>query len=869
MMKLYRIFACFLMLMALQLDGGCAEFVSKKLPSGQLVIVNELKDNPIVTINTWVRTGSINENNENSGVAHFLEHLFFKGSKNVPTGEFDKILEAKGAITNAATSKDYTQFYITIPSKDFDIALKMHSDMLLSPLIPNDELEKERFVVIEEIQRGLDSPSNILYQNLFNLIYSQNKHPYCRPVIGYKEVIQNIKRDKILEFYNNWYTPFNMITVVSGDIDAKDALLKIEEAFKQEPKKHEAASYPAPPSIDKQLKINEEKDVAQGYMAIAYKAPKFIDSKEAYALDVLAIILGGSNSAILNSDLKENKELVNSISASYSQYMEDGLFIISSTFKPENLSKVKNEIFDNIEKTKNGKITKKQVEKAKAIIKTSTSFARESGANIASELGFFAFYYKDPKMYDEYTKRIDDVQLKDVNDALNKFLIKDKTAISTVMPKGFIEISNISAAAKIKPDGAKLIEKNDKEKKFLLDNGATLIIRKNKQNSIVAIDVLSKGGNFLEEKPTIGFLTANTIKRGTQNYSFDELTDFLDENGIELGFNAGYDAFSVSLLSAKNKLNDALSILDETVNRATFPTTELNKAKNNYKEYAKSLKDRPLSYAIDAFNYEAFKGYPYANTSKVNLSYIDEIQKSDLVKFYQNIFDSKNLVISVVGDVDEDRMIKEFNRIFEDKKQKSVEIKDFLKGSYVPEKNVQKKMSNSGKETSWILVAYKTAPVYNLKDMATLRVIDALLGTGMSSRLFKSLREEQGLAYQVGTQINQYANDASIFGYIGTNSKNEGQALKGIISEFDKLKTEFVSKTELDEAKEKLLGNMVLALETNMSKASFLSKYDTLGYDLNFLNKLQDEIKNVSQSDIISFANKYFSKPHFEIIVGK
>ena len=257
-MHLKRLLAFIFLFFLVQTGCFAADYVSKKLPSGQLVIVSENKDNPIVTINTWVRTGSINENDDNSGVAHFLEHLFFKGSKNVPTGEFDKILESKGAVTNAATSKDYTQFYITIPSKDFDIALKMHSDMLLNPLIPADELEKERFVVIEEILRGLDSPYNALYTNLFKLIYSKAKHPYMRPVIGTKDIIANIKREKILEFYNNWYTPDNMITVVSGDIDSKEAIKKIEEAFVQEPKKHSKASYPSAPDIDKQITINEE-----------------------------------------------------------------------------------------------------------------------------------------------------------------------------------------------------------------------------------------------------------------------------------------------------------------------------------------------------------------------------------------------------------------------------------------------------------------------------------------------------------------------------------------------------------------------------------------------------------------------------------
>ena len=147
-----------------------ADFNVYKLDNGQTVVIQEVKTNPIVTIDTWIKTGSINENDKNNGVSHFLEHLFFKGSTNHAPGEFDKILETKGAITNAATSKDFTHYYITIPSKDFDLALEMHSDMLLHPLIPRKELEKERKVVIEEIMKDANSPNTLVYDNLINLL---------------------------------------------------------------------------------------------------------------------------------------------------------------------------------------------------------------------------------------------------------------------------------------------------------------------------------------------------------------------------------------------------------------------------------------------------------------------------------------------------------------------------------------------------------------------------------------------------------------------------------------------------------------------------------------------------------------------------
>ncbi|MCD8024367.1 MAG: insulinase family protein, partial [Candidatus Gastranaerophilales bacterium] len=661
---MYRILICFLIIIVTQLYAFSGEYTCKKLKSGQTVIVAEIKDNPIVSINSWVRTGSINENDTNSGAAHFLEHLFFKGSKNVPTGEFDKILESKGAVTNAATSKDYTQFYITIPSSEFELALKLHSDMLLNPLIPIDELEKERFVVLEEIARGLDNPSNVLYNNLFKLVY--NNHPYMRPVIGTKEVISNISREEIFDFYNSWYVPSNMITVISGDIDADYAIKQVEKAFSAKGAKTKTPHYPSISPITKQISINENKEIAQGYMAIAYRAPKFTGSKDTFALDILSVILGESNSSVLNTELKEKKQLVSGVNASYAQYLDDGMFIVSAKFEPlKNVTEIQNAIFDEIEKIKNTGITGEQLQKAKNMIRTSTGYSRESALNIAQELGFFAFYYNNPKMYNEYLKKIDSITPGDVVRAANKYLDREKTAISTVLPKGYVEISEISSRPKTELGAPVVIEQTENETKYSLNNNAVLIVRKNKQNSIIALEVYAKGGSFLSKKPGVSYLAAKSALRGTKNRTYDEINNFLDENGIDFSINSNPDAFNISLLATKNRLNEAFEILDEVINYPSFSDTEINKVKKQYAEYVNSLSDRPLALAMDEFNGAAYKGYPYSHNNQTTIKYINDITRDEIIEYYNKILDSKNLVITLAGDVDENAVIREFERIFE------------------------------------------------------------------------------------------------------------------------------------------------------------------------------------------------------------
>ena len=329
---------------------NAADYSSFKLDNGHNVVIQEVHDNPIVIIDTWIKTGSINETDENNGVAHFLEHLFFKGTSKHPAKEFDQILESKGAITNAATSKDYTHYYILIPSQYFELALDLHSDMLLNPLIPRKELEKERKVVIEEISKNNDRPTTVLYRNMVKGFYKV--HPYKRDVIGTKEVIETISREQILDFYNTWYTPQNMTTVVIGDVDTQKALDLIKTKFNKPidiAEKKSVSKYRLDKKPSAQIETKAEMNVETGYILIGFKGCHPITSKDSYALDVLATILGEGKSSRLYKNIKEQKQLVHSISASHSSMRDDSIFYVSANYITEDIERLKDAIFTEIE----------------------------------------------------------------------------------------------------------------------------------------------------------------------------------------------------------------------------------------------------------------------------------------------------------------------------------------------------------------------------------------------------------------------------------------------------------------------------------------------------------------------------------------
>ena len=853
----------FIISLAVFFIANCAfagDFNVYKLDNGQTVVIKEVKTNPIVTIDTWIKTGSINENDQNNGVSHFLEHLFFKGTTNHAPGEFDKILETKGAVTNAATSKDFTHYYITIPSKDFDLAMEMHSDMLLHPLIPRKELEKERKVVIEEIMKDANSPNTLVYDSLVNMLYTQ--HPYKRKVIGKADIISTIHRDQILDYYNKFYAPSNMVTVIVGDVDSAKALEKVKQDFNSEYKKPVKNSFPKEKILTSQAKNIAYSDTQTGYMLIGFRGTD-VDDKDSYALDVLATILGDGRSSVFYQTIKEQKQLATSISASNTGFKDDGIFYVSATFLPDKCSKLEQTIFDEIKNIQKNGVTQEQLRLAKNIIERDTYYARESISNIAGEIGYTYVTTDDIKYYDTYIDNIKNVTADDVKKAANKYLGKDKSAVSILLPNTCKEVKISNTA--VKNTTAKLISENKNTQKYELSNGATLLLTPNQVNDIIAISIFSKGGEFIEKIPGTADLTSSVLTKGTKKYSSIDFAKTLEDNGIKIVPSVKPDSFMITVLTTKNEYEKTLELLNEVINNATLDDYEIEKSRTDKLNAIKKSKDIPLNIAIDNYKNYIFENTPYSISNSKLEKTLPQIQFDDVRNYYSKAFYPKNVVISINGNIDKDKTIDEFTKIFNNKKGEKF---DYSKYS-IPSLKEGKKISTSIKDlkTDWIFMGWQTSGLLNKKEYAALEVIDSLLGSGMSSRLFKNLRDKDGLAYQLGSQYAPNVLKGSFIVYIGTNPQNLDYATKRLKEEVFRLKTEFVGTKELQEAKDKLLGHYIIGQETNLDKATTIGWFETSGRSYQFDDEYVKLINSVTESDIIEVANKYFNNNYVLSIV--
>lgn len=416
-------------------------------------IVLAHKEGGLVNVSSWVKTGSINETDENNGISHFLEHLMFKGTHKHKAGYFDKTLEAKGAIVNAATWKDYTFYYVTLPKGPnddyFNEAIELHADMMLDPVIPEDEIgpaftlgddtvsqKRERHVVIEEIRMRQDQPWTKIYNSTNKNMYTN--HPYRRDVIGFPETIASIPRETILNYYKTHYTPNNITTIIAGDFNHEEVLKKVCEEF--DFKGRENFKNPQH-EIDKP--VNEEKyieltgKINTGFAITGWLGPVACDVKDNIGLEILNIVLGEGQSSRLYQNLieKASEPIFNVVATDFYNFKDGGNFFIQANFKADKKDEALKLLREEVEKILSGDMSEKEFQKAKKKLKVRFAEGAETVSDIAENIGYYMTVCNDLDLVERYLEDLENYTLAEVNDTANKYLALNKSVTTVLLPE--------------------------------------------------------------------------------------------------------------------------------------------------------------------------------------------------------------------------------------------------------------------------------------------------------------------------------------------------------------------------------------------------------------------------------------------------
>lgn len=418
-------------------------------------IVFAYKKGSLINISSWVKTGSINEDNINNGISHFLEHLMFKGTTNHKAGEFDRILEGRGALVNAATWKDYTFYYVTIPQgvgdKNFIDTLNLHADMMLNPVVPDNEIgapfdinnpeireKRERHVVIEEIRMRKDQPWTKVYNLVNKNMYTS--HPYKRDVIGNEQIISTVERETVLDYYKTHYTPNNITTIIVGDIESEKVLPLVCKEFDFKGRKNsEKLVY----EIDKPTKetkvVEEYSKINTGFLMFGYLGPVAVDIKASTVLEMICLILGQGQSSRLYQELIEKAQdaVFNIVSSDYYHFRDGGNFFVQANFKPENKDVAIEQIKTQIEKLCNDGITEQELKKAKKKLKAGFAENSETVSDIGENIGFYMTVCENLEFVEQYINVIDTISLSDIKEVAQKYLDINRATISVLMPESY------------------------------------------------------------------------------------------------------------------------------------------------------------------------------------------------------------------------------------------------------------------------------------------------------------------------------------------------------------------------------------------------------------------------------------------------
>ena len=396
------------------------------LPNGLTIIAEKLPGSA-VNLNLWLNVGSVLEDDSINGMAHFLEHMIFKGTPRLASGAFEKAIEERGAVTNAATSQEYTHYYITTAPKDFRDLAPLQLEVVLNASIAEESFAREKLVVLEEIRRAEDNTQRRIFNQVAQVGFADS--PYCRPVLGSTSIIEQLRPQQMQDFHAHWYQPNAMTAVVVGNLPTEDLIATVADSFSQTytiKSPSEVLSIPILEPIKPFETIvsrdSVDESIQQSRLILMWRVPGLTQLKETYALDVLAVILGKGKVSRLFRELREEKGWVSSISVSNMTQGNQGLFYIAAQLPTENISRVEAAILAQIEKIQLDLMTESELNRIRTQVANRFIFGNERASDRANLYGYYYSQLQTLEPAFNYPQEIQSLQSEDMRRAAEKYL---------------------------------------------------------------------------------------------------------------------------------------------------------------------------------------------------------------------------------------------------------------------------------------------------------------------------------------------------------------------------------------------------------------------------------------------------------------
>ncbi|MCF3651810.1 M16 family metallopeptidase [Synoicihabitans lomoniglobus] len=819
------------------------------LPNGLTVIQQRDPAATVASVQVWVKTGSIHEQQHlGAGLSHYLEHLLFKGTERREGREISTEVQAHGGYINAYTSFERTVYYIDIPAEHAPVAVDILGDAVLHSTLPADEVEREKQVILREIDMGLDDPDLRLWQSLFETVYRTNS--YREPIIGHRDVFAAVDRDALVDYYRNRYVPNNIVLVVTGGFDTAAIDAAIEQHWGKAPRRRLApVILPVEPTAlaPRVQHLEEDVEIVRG--ALAWTIPG-LTHPDAATLDVLAMILGNGDSSLLWEAIREKARLVHSIDVTSWNPGDHGLFYLSFICDLDERDKTLAAIPRELRRIEKKGFTAGQVRKAVRQLVVGEINGRKTVAGRASRLGVAEVVAGDMLFTQGYFERLKRITPASLRRALRTYLLDGHSTTVTLTPKAPAAVSTNAPAAISTTSDAGLVREQ-------LANGTRLLLQPDSRLPNLHFRLLCLGGGAFEPTDQRGTtaLMATLLARDTAKRSAAQVAGAIESVGGSLSPVFGNNTFGLSVEVLPGDVDLALDLLAEAALKPTFTKDSFEIERDAQIADLQQDVDDIVTIGRKQLRKRFFGSHPLAVDAHGEVDHLRTVKPRDLVTLHRRLMVGSNVVLSVAGDFNAKTLAPKLRMLLRRFKKAALasssptldhpaEVGDFVE--------IQPR------QQAVVFQGY-LGPGVCSEDFHVAEVADELF-SGMSSRLFERVREEKGLAYYVRSSRVVSLDSGMFYFYAGTAPGKETEVLKEIELEIARMARGRITKAELTRCQTRLCAGRRMGLQSNGSRAMHVALNELYGQPLDDGSDFEARINAVTIKSLAAFARRYLKR---------
>lgn len=848
------------------------------LDNGLQVAIQEDRFAPVVAVQVWVKAGSADETPDVAGAAHVHEHMLFKGTPSRPVGAIAAEIESSGGTINAFTTADHTVYHVVVASRHFSDGLSVLADAIRNSTFDPAELDKELQVVMEEWKRGEDSPGTRAATELFELAF--RRHPYGRPVIGYRETIEALTRERVVNFYRRWYHPNNMTLVIVGDLDPdaarEDVVRHLGSAARAElpgrPRPAEPAQTAPRVSV---VDMNVEED----YVYFGFPLPP-AEHEDIFALDLLSFIAGGGESSRLVQTLQAEHELVNWITASAYTPADAGLFIVAAAAEREKLRPALERSLALVFAYRHELVSQAELDRARTNLAGDFIYRRETVQGQARQLGYFLTVFADPDYERRYLTGLAAVTPEDIRRVACRYL-SAATLNATVLgrsPDAALpsadDIGALCRRLEHSTNGAgppaevamprRRTRSGSSVTVHRLDNGVRLLVKEHHSVPVMALQAATLGGVLFETERDagIGNFIAGLLTRGSHSFSRQALAETVESLAGSLNGFSGRNSLGLAGSFLTAHADRGLDIFLETLLEPTFPGDEVEKRRREILLALKNREDDLAQVTFDLFYRTVFETHPYRLLTLGSQASVEALSQARAAESYRGLLDPRRLVLGVVGDVKADQVIDRLGAVLSGL---AATTPPAAPPSESRPDGVRSATRETDRQQSHVVLGFQGVSLDN-PDGSALKVLETVLSR-QGGRLFYQLREQQALAYSV-TAFDIEGLAPGVFGvYLGTDPGKVDEAVAAAETELARVRDTPIAADELNQAKKCMVGSYEISLQSNAAQAEEMVFNELYGLGYDYGRTYLDRIQAVSAADIQRAAQTYLAPAARTLVV--